>query len=240
MYALSTKAQNVRQITEGSGDREVCLVSGGIDSTILLQLLSRRNKVIGIFFDYGQANLEPTLKAARYYSNEFNTELKVIKVPFDWSKASVIGNQFIDEKITDKNVYKKDVKKLSWVPARNLIFLLIAGGIASENNIGRVWASFQFDECEWQKYKQLKHKWEFGGADLTPAFIDQTNEIAKYCYKTEVKFIAPYIDNEMDCNDIVELADFDLSHTYSCRYYKDGGPCGKCEQCIIRERRLKC
>lgn len=218
-------------------------MSGGIDSTTLLaQLVNAGKEVVGIMFDYGQENLEPTLASAKHYASQYAvTDFRLIKIPYDWSKASIIKGNYIDEGISNDNVYAKDVKALSWVPARNATMLLIAGGIASEIGVKKVYCSFQFDRSEWEAYKALKRKSQFAAADLTPRFLLYLNKITDFCYKSKVRFHAPYIEQELDCIDIVQQGrsiGVDYSHTYSCRYYKDGAPCGVCEQCIIRERRL--
>lgn len=225
-----------------SKNRVLALVSGGIDSTVLLAKLSNEGKqVMAIMFDYGQENLEPTFQNAQYQCNKYGVELKLIKIPFDWSKASIIRGNYVDEEMSEENIYKKDVKALSWVPARNATMLLVAGGIASENNIKEVYCSFQFDKVEWETYEKLKLKYKFGAPDLTPRFLLYLNKTAKFCYKTNVKFIAPFIDKKLDCYEIVQLGrelNVDFTNTYSCRYYVEGKVCGVCEQCIIRDRRL--
>lgn len=203
---------------------------------------SRGYDVTAIMFDYGQENFDPTAKSAVHYCAKYNAQLEMIKLPYDWSKASIIRGNYVDEGMTSENIYKKDVKKISWVPARNATMLLIAGGIASERGISEVYCSFQFDRGEWKVYDALREKHKFGAPDLTPAFIKKINEIGKFCYKTEVKFIAEFIEKKYDCNQIVKLGrklKINYSHTYSCRYYVNGKPCGKCEQCVIRKSRLK-
>lgn len=219
------------------------LISGGIDSTTLLAELTAQGKeILAVFFDYGQENFQPTYACAEYQCKKYNAELRRIYLPFDWSKASIIKGNYIDEGIDNSNVYQKDVKALSWVPARNATMLLVAGGIASENNIAEVYCSFQFDRGEWEQYDNMRMKYKFGAADLTPRFLQYLNKTARFCYKTHVKFIAPYIQERLDCNDIVKRGralDIDYDNTYSCRYHIDGHACGVCEQCIIRESRLK-
>lgn len=219
------------------------LMSGGIDSTTLLAQLSAQGKeIICVFFNYGQENYNETIKCAEYQCKKYNAELKTITIPFDWSKASIIKGNFIAEGINDANVYSKNVKELSWVPARNATMLLVAGGIASENNIKEVYCSFQFDTNEWQEYDALKLKYKFGAADLTPRFLLYLNKLSNFCYKTKVKFVAPYINEKLNCNDIVRIGkqlNVDYHNTYSCRYEINGKPCLECEQCIIRKSRLE-
>lgn len=207
----------------------------------MAELKSKNYELIAVFADYGQENIKPTLDSAKLYCDKYNTKLVVVKLPMHWSKSSVIKGNFIDEGITKDNVYSKNVKELSWVPARNAMILLLAGGIASENGIKEVYASFQFDKKEWIVYDGLKRKSKFGAPDLTPRFLLYMNKLADFNYKTKIVFKAPYIEKRLDCKQIVEIGrklNIDYSNTYSCRYYVNGAKCGTCEQCIIREERL--
>lgn len=220
----------------------VLLVSGGIDSTTMLAQLTKQGyNVVSVFIDYGQENINPTLTSAMHYTKLYNSDLKLVKLNYEWSKASIIKGNYIDENITEENVYSVDVKALSWVPARNANMLLMAGGIASEMNIKEVYCSFQFDKSEWKTYDELRLKCKFPAADLSPRFLLYMNKLANFCYKTKVVFKAPYIKERLDCKEIVQKGkeiNVDYSKTYSCRYCINGKPCGKCEQCVIRKQRL--
>ena len=44
--------------------RVVCLTSGGVDSTVMLHVLSRRNEVVPLFVDYGQSAARREKRAA--------------------------------------------------------------------------------------------------------------------------------------------------------------------------------
>ena len=223
-------------------EKVVCLMSGGIDTTVLVVKLIEENKeVYGVFFNYGQENKEVTLKHAKKIANEYGINLKTIRIPTDWVQSSILKGQKKDEGITDENIYIKDVKVMSWIPARNNLFMLLAGSYANSVGAEKVYCGFQFDTGEWEIYDKLPDntKWNFGGSDLTPKFIELVNETTLFNFKKPVKFIAPFIEQKMNCYDVVKLGkglgvDFDL--TYSCRYYP---PCGQCEQCIIRKRRLE-
>ena len=217
------------------------LISGGIDSTTLLATLAQNHKVLAVMFNYGQENFSPTAQCAKDQCMKYGAEFQVVNLPYSWSKASIIEGNYVDEGMSEGNIYKTDVKALSWVPARNATMLLVAGGIASEQGIKEVYCSFQFDKSEWKTYKALKLKYKFAAADLTPRFLLYINKLSKFCYKTPVKFIAPFIEQQLDCVEIVQkgrMLGVDFAGTYSCRYHVKGKTCGKCEQCVIREKRL--
>lgn len=221
-------------------EKAVCLVSGGIDTTVLMHKLVKEGKdVTGIFFDYGQVNKNITLEMAKEQCKKLGVTLVVSEIKQNWLKGSIIeGRLQIKEGINENNIYKKNVKSLSWIPARNNIFLLIAGGLAESIGANHVYAAFQFDKVEWELYNKIEDKSLFPGKDLTPEFLKMVNGMAKYNYQTKIIFKAPFIDNKNDCYEIVELGrrlNIDFNKTYSCRYYPK---CNECEQCIIRERRL--
>ena len=221
-------------------DKVVCLMSGGIDTSVLMTKLVKEGKFVhGLMFDYGQGNFEATHEMAVGLCEKLDMPMRVIKIPHDWVKSSIMKGQEIKEGITNDNIYKKGVKELSWVPARNNMFLLLAGSYAQSVDALDVYCAFQFDKVEWEAYDKLENKWEFGGADLTPAFIDLVNETAKFNFKGKMKFHAPFVDEKLDCKEIVAIGrklEVDFDKTYSCRYQPE---CDECEQCIIRKERLK-
>lgn len=219
----------------------IILLSGGVDSaTLALSLIKEGWDLTGIFFDYGQANMEITKNKATLFALANHIPLRFMKLPLKWSGASVIGRNFVKEGINTANLYDKDVKRLSWVPARNTMMLATAGAYASEFGFEYVFCAFQLDEPEWRLYDSIRtNKAIFPATDITPSFIDKMNDLSAYMYKTLVKFIAPYLDKRLTSDEIVDIG-YDLGlnmkkYTYSCRYFPK---CGECEQCVIRKRRL--
>lgn len=214
---------------------KVCLVSGGIDSTILLHQIKPD---VGIFFDYGQTNLDITLRCAKKQCKELNIPLEVLDIKQSWIKC-----ENHKEGITSENIYSKNVKDLSWVEGRNALFLLNAMSYVATNGGGIVYTSFQFDEKEWELYDALPQtgKCKFPAVDLIPEFIENINQLAVYAFKNPVVVKTPYIDEKLSANDIAFLnvennLKINFDNTYSCRYFPK---CNECEQCIVREERLK-
>lgn len=228
--------------------RAVVTMSGGIDSTVLATILSKEGVDVTAFFvDYGQANAAVTYAMVEKQAKHLGIA-NVIKQKMDysWSNASILSGNYQDEGITHDNVYKRNVKDVSWVPARNANIMLMAGGVASTLGIKHVYASFQFDKVEWAQYDALleNEKCRFAAADLTPAFMERLNALAPFCYKGAVEFLAPFVDRRLDVHDITRIGleyGAKLDDTYSCRYAlgeNQDQPCGHCEQCVIREQRL--
>jgi 7-cyano-7-deazaguanine synthase in queuosine biosynthesis len=228
--------------------RAVVTMSGGIDSAVLARLLTLLGvEVVGFFADYGQTNRDVTYRMVERQAAAFGIGKVIIqRLDYHWSHASILHGKFVDEGITPDNVYQGEVKSISWVPARNAVIMLMAGGLASELGIDSVYASFQFDTVEWKTWDALPaiDRSLFGGSDLTPDFMERLNALAPMCYKTPIVFRAPFVSNRLNVEHITALGascGVNFDQTYSCRYALGDDrdqPCGTCEQCVIREQRL--
>ena len=60
--------------------RVVCLVSGGVDSTVMLHVLSERNEVVPLFVDYGQSGVRREKRAAAAACAPLHLRLAVVSV----------------------------------------------------------------------------------------------------------------------------------------------------------------
>jgi len=218
----------------------VNMISGGIDSSVLtLRLLYEGYKVFGIIFDYGQENFNITYSKAKKFTEKYGVSLKVIKIPTDWVKSSILKGQQQDEKTTVDNLYKQDIKEMFWIPARATLFWSLAGSYASSLGIEEVYSAIQMDKEDWNKYDLLESKSDFPNGELTPEFMKVINEMAKYSYKTPIKFIAPFLEEKAYSNKITldgKKLGLWFNDTYSCRYFPE---CNRCAQCLIRKNRLK-
>jgi 7-cyano-7-deazaguanine synthase len=213
----------------------VNLISGGIDSaTVTLRLLQKGYDVYGVMFDYGQANFEDTYYNARkLITGKYEVPIEVIAIPTHWVRSSILKGQSVDEGTTKDNLYLQPEKPY-WIPARNGLFLALAGSFASSIGAEEVYASFQMDTLDWERYdKGELHN------DLSPEFMLAMNDFAVCSYLKPVKFIAPYAESRAHAFTIAlegkrRGLDFDL--TYSCRYSPE---CGRCAQCLIRKDRIE-
>jgi 7-cyano-7-deazaguanine synthase len=216
----------------------VNLISGGIDSAVVtLRLLQDGYDVYGVMFNYGQENFDVTFEKAKSFTDKYKVPLKVIDLQMDWVKSSILKGQKIDEGTTKDNLYLQPEKPY-WVPARNGLFLALAGSYASSIGAEEVYASFQMDTLDWGRYDNEDYKGNFASGDLTPFFMRTMNDFAECGYHTPVKFIAPFIDSRAHAFTIAlegkrRGLDFDL--TYSCRYTP---VCEQCPQCLIRKDRI--
>ena len=215
--------------------RCVILVSGGIDSTVLLYELSKNYLLFPIFFDYGQNNKKITLRFAQYHCKKINRKLKVSSIKQSFLNSSITSKKTIKEGITITNLYKTKVKKLSWIEGRNALMLINAMAYSIQVKAEEVFCSFQIDTPEWENIQDSLLE---GAKDITPMFIDRINILGELAFSKLIRVRTPFLDSKFDRKDImkkVKVLGIDINKTYSCRYYPE---CGSCEQCIIRKKFL--
>jgi 7-cyano-7-deazaguanine synthase len=110
--------------------KAVVLLSGGIDSTVVLALaLSQNRHCTAISFDYSQKN-RVELKAAESIAQYYNTPHRIIMIdPAAFINSSLVGSIKPPEKRNTEKMSTEGIPN-TFVPARNTIFLSYAMGIA--------------------------------------------------------------------------------------------------------------
>lgn len=190
------------------------LVSGGIDSSILLALLKDQGiESSPLFIDYGQATARREYKAATEISLKMGFKLEKISIP-DISKITI--NQLTRPKISQNPFF----------PNRNLLLLTLGSIQAYENKhqgvaIGIIKAigTIQFP-------------------DIQKAFFDKLTDLIAQSLNYELAILTPFI--EMSKGEVVAIGkklNVPLELTYSCLANNDS-PCGECESCISRKEVL--
>lgn len=188
------------------------LLSGGLDSTILLGYLNtlKNHEIKCLTFDYGQTHKKEIL-AAKEISNDYNCDHKIIEANF-FPGCALVGDKTL----------KDGPSETAIVPNRNMVFLSIAAAYAMQKNIRFIsWAVVKddadiFEDCRydfWQKMNQaLSH--------------------------TKIQILAPYINKTK--KEIVNQAikkGYPFEKSWSC--YRGGTkPCGKCGACILRKEAI--
>lgn len=189
----------------------VCLVSGGLDSSLLLYMLKKDgNDLFPLFIDYGQKAVRMELKA-------YSKICKLLKVkPFvirfhDFARISLSG-------LTNKNLSPIDAP---FVPGRNLLFLVIAASYAYSKGTKIISIGL------------LKNA---VFPDQTKKFITNAENIIQISTGYKIKVLSPFM--KLDKRGIIGLVkkhNFPLKITYSCQT-GNSKPCGKCASC--KERKL--
>jgi 7-cyano-7-deazaguanine synthase len=219
----------------------VVLLSGGLDSMVAAGLARERGfRLLALTVDYGQrhrieieaaASIAAALGAERHIvlpldltgfgGSALTADLEVPKIGAGNDDAAPIGSS---------RGRRSPIIPVTYVPARNTIFLAVALG----------WAEAAGARDLFIGANALDYS---GYPDCRPAFIEQFEELANLATKAGVegdrfRVQAPLI--AMTKGDIVREArrlDLDPAMSWSCYDPQPGGrPCGGCESCRLRAK----
>jgi len=207
--------------------KAVILLSGGVDSATVMAIAKHEKRdCIALSFAYGQRH-EIELKAARRVAQSIGVSEHVV-YNLD---LRVFGGSALT---SDINVPKDSAGAagipVTYVPARNTIFLSIALGFGESRNAQEIWIGVNAIDYS-------------GYPDCRPEFIDAFQEVIFRGTKSglerrEPRIVAPLI--ELTKAQIIRRgADLgvDYSLTHSC-YDPDaqGRACGHCDSCLLRRK----
>lgn len=207
-----------------SSKKAVILVSGGLDSTTVLALAREQGYTCySLSFDYGQRHRAELFAAERVSKTLGDVEHKVVRLNLD----SIGGSALTDESIAVPEEASEGIP-VTYVPARNTVFLSIALG----------WAEVLGAQDIFIGVNAVDYS---GYPDCRPAFIDAFQHLANVATRVGVEggryqIHTPLMDLGKD--DIVKLGErlgVDYSQTVSCYQATDEGlACGLCDACRLR------
>lgn len=185
----------------------VCLVSGGIDSTVLLFRLHKKNhELIPLFINYGQKSIKQEQKAA-------NAACKLLKLKLN--VIDISGLSTIKSGLTNENI---SLTK-SFFPNRNIILLSIASSF-SANYSCNVIAIGIIGETNF--------------LDQSKEFLQDAEKTLSYGRK--IIILAPLSElNKLEVVRLAKVNNIPLDFTYSC-YSGFLKPCKKCLGCVDRKK----
>ena len=113
----------------------VVLLSGGLDSAVTLAIArARGHTCTAVTFDYGQRHRNELLAAARVAASLGATSLRTIKLDLRAIGGSALTADIAVPKDRDEAAQSGETGEsaipITYVPARNLIFLSLAAGLA--------------------------------------------------------------------------------------------------------------
>ena len=204
----------------------IILLSGGLDSMVAGALMKEAGyRLFALTIDYNQRH-RIELKAAARVAAMLGVERHIV-LPLDLS-------QFGGSALTD---YAIDVPKagattgipVTYVPARNTIFLSVALGWAEA--IGARDLVLGINALDYSGYP-----------DCRPAFVKAFEAMAGCATRAgdegdRFRVHAPLVD--MTKADIAREAahlKLDVSQSWSCYDPADGRPCGQCDSCDLRAK----
>jgi len=207
----------------------VLLLSGGLDSATCLALVSRWGWTVhALSFDYGQRH-RVELRAARALARKYHVvSHRVIAIP---ALGALGGSALTDRSIrVPKKALGKALIPVTYVPARNTLFLAFALGVAEASGATEI--VIGANALDYSGYP-----------DCRPAFLEAFERVAKLGTKAGAEgrrfsIRAPLL--HMSKADIVRLAlalGLETRLTTSCYDPgKAGRPCGSCDSCQLREK----
>ncbi|MBI3990965.1 MAG: 7-cyano-7-deazaguanine synthase QueC [Candidatus Omnitrophica bacterium] len=202
--------------------KAVVLLSGGMDSAAtLFWAINKGYRCYCLIFDYGQRHRKEILHAKRI-AKKTNSEYKIVKLDFPWQGSALLNKKLsLPEKIT-KGI------PVTYVPARNIIFLSIALSWAEAINASAILIGAQSRDFS-------------GYPDCRPEFFRSFNSVMKTGTKTgaeggKIRILTPLVN--LNKTEIVRLGTklgVPFSETWSC-YAGGKKPCLKCAACILRQK----
>lgn len=211
--------------------RAVCLLSGGLDSSVCLALArSQGFECYALSFDYGQRHRVELESAARVAQSLGIARHLVVPIDLRVFGGSALTSDLAVPKGRSAGQMTTEIP-VTYVPARNTVFLSLA----------LAWAEVLGCSDIFIGVNALDYS---GYPDCRPEFIEAYEEMANLATKAGVegrmglKIHTPLI--HLSKAEIVKLGaqvGLDFSLTHSC-YDPDefGRPCGQCDSCVLRRK----
>lgn len=208
----------------------VVLLSGGIDSATTLAIaISQGYEASALSFDYGQRHGFELQAAQRVAGSLGAKKHRIIKI----DKAIFAGSALTDDVGVPKQRSEEQIGAgipVTYVPARNTVFLAHALAWAEANGAGHIFVGANAIDYS-------------GYPDCRPEFIAMFETLANLGTKAGVEgrrfqVHAPLI--KLSKADIIRKAlelNIDLALTHSCYDpAADGLACGECDSCQLRRK----
>ena len=205
--------------------KAIVLLSGGLDSTTVLAIAKAHNfECYALSFDYGQKQ-RSELESAKTIANQSKVaEHRIMKI----SLADIGGSALTDDKIDVPKYSESDEIPVTYVPARNTIFLSFA----------LAWA--EVIDC--QKIYIGVNALDYSGyPDCRPEFIKAFEDMANLATKQSVEGDKIEIKTPLISMTKAEIIQkglslgVDYSQTISCYLANSNGEaCGECDACVLR------
>jgi len=209
--------------------KAVVLLSGGADSATTLACAARDGlQTYALTIDYGQRHrLE--LELAEKQAVRFNCARHLI---LEVDLRAIGKSALTDDIDVPTGRSEEEIAggiPVTYVPARNTIFLSLALGWAESIGTGLIFIGVNAIDYS-------------GYPDCRPEYIKSFEQTARLATKmgvegNEIRIHTPLIDKTKA--EIFQLGaelGVDFSLTSSCYRPLDGKPCGKCDSCIIRKK----
>ena len=211
----------------------VILLSGGLDSTTCVAIAKDQGfELYGLTINYGQKHifeLESAKSIASYFDIKNHSIIDINLAQFGGSALTSSMNVPKNRNVSDMNAIP-----VTYVPARNTVFLSIA--LAKAETVNAFDIFIGVNALDYSGYP-----------DCRPAFISQFEKLANLATKDAVEKRGKYkihtpLNNLTKSKIIKKGLDLnvDYSMTSSCYDPTDKGyPCGLCDACQLRLKGFK-
>ena len=203
----------------------IVLFSGGLDSTTTLVIAKSMNfNIVALTINYNQRHI-PEVDASKYILNDYPDVKHII---FDIDLNKIGGSALTDSTIAVPNEPSSDIP-VTYVPARNTIFLSIAAAYAERFDIADIFIGVNAIDYS-------------GYPDCRPEFIASFESMINLGTKSgvtgkNITIHAPLV--QMKKHEIIESGikhGVDYSKTLSCYNPSDEGlACNACDACYYRK-----
>ena len=207
--------------------KAVVSLSGGLDSLTCLAIAHNEGyQLLPINFDYGQKNIAER-EAAKAIAKHFNSELKTIDLQ---GLGALGGSAMTDATIAVPDYEESQNIPLTYVPARNTIFLSIALGYAEIQGAEKIFLGANAIDYS-------------GYPDCRPEYLAAYQNMADLATKAGVEghgpqIVAPLV--AMTKAEVIQTGHalgVDYGMSISCyRANGNGEACGSCDSCTYRKK----
>ena len=221
-----------------TGGSAVCVLSGGLDSTIATIMATRaygHQKVHALSFFYGQKQSRE-LNLAKKTCERFNIKHTLVDISFLGKMVAGVSANIADGGLAMPTITDilGDPQPVTYVPNRNAILLNIAASYAEANELENVITGLQSQDT-------------YGYWDTTPEFVASINQVWSQNRMNKVKLLAPFMGkNKLYEIQLlidtfgVENASIYLKNTLTCYDpTPEGFSCGVCPSCAERIQAFK-
>ncbi|QHA90669.1 7-cyano-7-deazaguanine synthase QueC [Bacillus sp. N1-1] len=204
--------------------KAVIVLSGGLDSTTCMGMAKEKGyELYPITFHYGQKHnreVEQAKKVANYYNAP---DHRIVNISF---LNQIGGSALTDDSIDVPTDMDEDEIPVTYVPARNMIFLSLASAYAEVIGAEAIYIGVSAVDYS-------------GYPDCRPEFIESMNETVNLATKagatgSEMKIETPLI-NLTKADTVGEGLRLNVPYelTTSC-YNGEEEACGECDSCRLR------
>ncbi len=207
-------------------NKAVVLLSGGLDSTVTLAYaLSVEEEVVPLSFRYGQRHSRE-LEAARNVVKHYGLrQHHIVNVDLSAYRSALTSSSVPVPKRGSAKEIGTDIP-LTYVPARNIIFLSIAAGLCESVDADRIYIGANALDYS-------------GYPDCRPEFFHAFERVLEVGTKRgvegrPVRVIAPILNRtKMEIVLLGKELNAPLNLTWSC-YQGGEKACGVCDSCLLR------